>query len=60
MEHLPLEERTDFPLAGARARQWRRFEDGLEAWLTTPEGQFVTWCARREIAADDALAGHPS
>lgn len=53
MEHLPPEERTDFPQLGARARQWRRFEDGLSAWLQTPEGQFVTWCARREI--DDAV-----
>jgi hypothetical protein len=60
MEHLPVEERTDFPHAGARARQWRRFEDALDAWLTTPEGRFVTWCAQREIAASDALAAHRS
>jgi hypothetical protein len=56
MEHLPVEERTEFPHAGARARQWRRFEDALATWLTTPEGHFATWCAQREIAADDALA----
>jgi hypothetical protein len=49
MEHLPLEERTDFPTLGSRARQWRRFEDGLTNWLDTPEGQFSTWCARRQL-----------
>lgn len=58
MEHLPAEERTDFPHAGARARQWRRFEDGLVAWLATPAGRFSTWCARREIAERDALISH--
>jgi hypothetical protein len=52
MDRLPPEEQTDFPALGARARQWRRFEDGLRTWLHTPEGQFVTWCARREL--DDA------
>jgi hypothetical protein len=56
MPDLPVEERADFPAAGARARQWRRFEDALHGWLATSEGQFVTWCARRQIAGEDA--GH--
>lgn len=42
-------ERTDFPLAGARARQWRRFEDGLHRWLDSPEGRFHLWDAQRRI-----------
>jgi hypothetical protein len=54
MPDLPVEEHTDFPHAGARARQWRRFEDALHQWLDTSEGRFVTWCARREIEAGGA------
>jgi len=57
MHRLPPEELTDFPALGARARQWRRFEDGLHAWLDTPEGQFVTWCARRELEDTELAAG---
>jgi hypothetical protein len=57
MHRLPPEELTDFPALGARARQWRRFEDGLQAWLDTPEGQFVTWCARRELETSELAAG---
>ena len=45
-------ERTDFPQAGARARQWRRFEDGLRAWLESPEGRFHTWDAQRRLDAE--------
>lgn len=51
MEHLPLEEVTEFPVCGSRARQWRRFEDGLQEWLSTPDGQFSTWRARRLLDA---------
>jgi hypothetical protein len=51
-------EHTEFPLAGARARQWRRFEDGLRAWLESPEGRFLTWDAQRQLAsAQLAVAG---
>jgi hypothetical protein len=57
MHRLPPEELTDFPALGARARQWRRFEDGLRTWLDTPEGQFDTWCARREIDHVELAAG---
>jgi hypothetical protein len=42
-------EHTDFPSCGARARQWRRFEDALRAWLASPEGRFHTWDAQRRI-----------
>ena len=57
MHELPTEERTDFPAAGARARQWRRFEDGLRDWLETSEGQFQTWCAVRRLEADGDPVG---
>jgi hypothetical protein len=57
MHRFPPEELTDFPALGARARQWRRFEDGLRTWLNTPEGQFVTWCARRELEGVELTAG---
>ena len=46
-----------FPRAGVRARRWRRFEDGLEAWLATPEGRFMAWCAQRQVAGT-ALTPH--
>ncbi len=60
MHELPTEERTDFPAAGARARRWRRFEDGLRAWLGTCDGQFHTWRARRLLEADgDPLSAAP-
>ena len=48
-------EHTDFPLAGARARQWRRFEVGLRSWLDSPEGRFHTWDAQRRLE-DEPLA----
>lgn len=57
MDRLPPEEHIEFPVLGARARQWRRFEDGLRTWLLTPEGQFVTWCARRELDGVELAAG---
>ena len=57
MHHVPPEEQIEFPALGARARQWRRFEDGLRSWLQTPEGQFVTWCARRDLDAVELAAG---
>ncbi|WP_259316031.1 hypothetical protein [Capillimicrobium parvum] len=47
-----------FPRAGVRARRWRRFEDGLEEWLGTPEGRFMTWCAQRQVD-ESALAARP-
>ena len=45
----PLTE-VEFPLYGARARRWRRFESGLQAWLETPEGGFAAWRARQACA----------
>jgi hypothetical protein len=57
MDRLPVEEQTEFPALGARARQWRRFEDGLHTWLDTPQGRFVTWCARRELDDAELAAG---
>jgi hypothetical protein len=58
MLSLPPEESTEFPTLGARARQWRRFETALDAWLETPEGQFSIWCARREIDDATPLLSH--
>jgi hypothetical protein len=50
---MPDEERQDFPLVGARARQFKRFERDLEDWLQTAEGRFALWYARAVIAAGD-------
>jgi hypothetical protein len=50
---MPDEERQDFPLVGARARQFKRFERDLEDWLQTSEGRFALWYARAVIDADD-------
>ena len=50
---MPDEERQDFPLVGARARQFKRFERDLERWLETPDGRFATWYARAVIDAGD-------
>lgn len=40
---------NDFPQFGARARQWRRFEDAFRTWLDTPEGRFAQWRAARAL-----------
>lgn len=45
------EEQADFPLVGARARRWGRFERDLGAWLASPDGCFATWRAREAIGA---------
>lgn len=51
-----IEHAADFPEVGYRARRWLRFERDLHAWLATPEGRFVAWCAKQQVAADaDAL-----
>jgi hypothetical protein len=50
---VPIEERVDFPAAGARARRLKRFERDLHAWLATPEGRFAAWYAHTAIAADE-------
>jgi hypothetical protein len=50
---MPDEERQDFPLVGARARQFKRFERDLEDWLATAEGRFAVWSARALIEAGD-------
>jgi hypothetical protein len=49
MLRVPIEERDEFPRAGARARRFKRFERDLRVWLQTPEGRFATWHARRAI-----------
>jgi hypothetical protein len=49
MDRPHLQDATDFPRNGFRARRWLRFERDLHAWLATPEGRFARWCARREI-----------
>ena len=53
---MPQEERGDFPAAGSRARAFKRFERDLDSWLDTAEGQFASWCARREVSGGAAGA----
>jgi hypothetical protein len=48
---MPDEERQDFPLVGARARQFKRFERDLADWLESAEGRFEVWSARRRLGA---------
>jgi hypothetical protein len=50
MEQGPTEERVDFPTVGSRARQLKRFERDLAAWLETAEGRFAVWTAREAVA----------
>ena len=51
---MPNEERLDFPLVGARARQFKRFERDLADWLRTAEGRFAVWSARSAVGAEPA------
>jgi hypothetical protein len=46
MRQVRIDEREEFPLYGARARLWGRFERDLRDWLETPEGRFAAWRAR--------------
>jgi hypothetical protein len=46
----PLEEQADFPVVGARARRWSRFERELETWLASPSGRFAAWRAHQAVA----------
>ena len=48
----PVDELTDFPRAGARARCLLRFERDFGAWLDSPEGQFAAWLAEVSRPAD--------
>ena len=52
MVSMPDEERQDFPLVGARARAFKRFERDLELWLATSEGRFAVWYAQAVIDSD--------
>jgi hypothetical protein len=51
---MPDEERQDFPLAGARARRFKRFERDLADWIGTAEGRFAVWSARCAVGAEPA------
>jgi hypothetical protein len=51
MMSMHQEEREAFPAAGSRARALKRFERDLHAWLSTPDGQFAAWDARRAVSA---------
>ena len=55
---MPDEERQDFPLVGARARQFKRFERDLADWLHTAEGRFAVWSARQRLGAVGAEPAH--
>jgi hypothetical protein len=48
-------DRDQFPRTGSRARRFKRFERDLQAWLSTPEGRFAAWRARRQIEARERL-----
>jgi hypothetical protein len=48
-------DREQFPRAGYRARRFKRFERDLQAWLSTPDGRFAAWRARRQIQAGERL-----
>lgn len=50
MHEVRTGDRDDFPLHGARARLWGRFERDLRAWLGTPEGRFAQWRAQAAVA----------
>jgi len=60
MVPVQIEEREHFPHVGSRARRFKRFERDLHAWLTTPQGRFAIWNARRRIAPPDRLVTLPS
>lgn len=53
-------ELAEFPLVGARARRWGRFERDLGRWLASPEGRFAAWQASRALAAPGAGAAQSS
>lgn len=54
-----VEHSERFPHVGFRARRWQRFERDLHAWLRTPQGGFVRWCAQQQVAGAPA-APEPS
>ncbi len=56
MDQVPTEERIDFPTVGSRARQLKRFERDLAAWLRTAEGRFAQFTARAAVTADEQPA----
>ena len=54
MQRMRTDDREEFPLYGARARLWGRFERDLREWLETPEGRFAAWRARVTTSAAPA------
>ena len=57
MQRMRTDDCEEFPLYGARARLWGRFERDLREWLETPEGRFAAWRAR--AGAPDAPEREP-
>ena len=56
---MPNEERQDFPLVGARARQFKRFERDLADWLAHRRGPFRRLVrARQRLRAVGAEPAH--
>jgi hypothetical protein len=46
-----LQEKEEvFPAFGSRARVLKRFERDLAGWLSTAEGRFAEWDARRAVS----------
>jgi hypothetical protein len=56
VDQVPIDERVDLPTVGARARQLKRFERDLAAWLDSAEGRFAVFTARAALATDDQPA----
>ena len=56
----PVDELTDFPRAGARARCMQRFERDLSAWLESSEGRFAVWLAEVSRPGDAPADGDRS
>lgn len=48
----------EFPLHGARARAFARFEREFHAWLDSPVGRFAVWQAREPCWAQAQRMRH--
>ncbi len=52
----PAQPDAPFPLHGARARHFARFERDFETWLDTADGRFAVWQAREPCWVQAARA----
>jgi hypothetical protein len=56
MRSMLQEKETVFPAFGSRARVLKRFERDLAVWLSTAEGRFAAWDARRAVSGGAGTA----